>query len=98
MALHSHVLLALWDGSPAKPDGCGTAEAVGFMLRRSFESGHSCFQARNDGAVIHILTPRNSSYEVPVISIKLVENEPGCLREVLCMTDALNEDAEISNG
>lgn len=98
VALHSHVLLALWDGFPAKPDGCGTAEAVGFMLRRSFESGHSCFQARNDGAVIHILTPRNSSYEVPVISIKLVENEPGCLREVLCMTDALNEDAEISNG
>ena len=32
VALHSHVLLALWDGKPATPEGCGTAEVVSFML------------------------------------------------------------------
>ena len=97
VALHCHVLLALWDGSPAKPDGCGTAEAVGFMLDKSFESGYNCFRTKNDGAVIHILTPRNSADKSPAISVKLVENEPGCLHEVLCMTDAFNEDADAEN-
>ena len=98
IALNSHVLLALWDGSPAKPDGCGTAEAVGFMLGRSLELGFRCFQTKNDGAVIHILTPRNSSDRNLAISVKLVENEPGCLNEILRKTDAFNEEAEAKNG
>ena len=98
IALNSHVLLALWDGSPAKPDGCGTAEAVGFMLDKSFESGYSCVRTKNDGSVIHIMTPRNSSDRNLAISVKLVENEPGCLNEILRKTDAFNEEAEAKNG
>lgn len=60
MVSHSHVLLALWDGASAKPCGCGTAEAVDFMLNGSYVH-ESCIEAANDGAVIHIATPRKSA-------------------------------------
>ncbi len=98
VALHSHVLVALWDGSPAKPGGCGTSEVVDFMLNRSCGSRYSCFRATNDGAVIHILTPRNSIENKLAISVKLVENESGCLREVLHKVDAFNAEAEVKSG
>lgn len=93
IAAHSHVLVALWDGTPAKPDGCGTAETVDFMLQGNYENGSGCFKAANDGAVIQILTPRQSTKTEVSISERLLENEPGSLRETLRMTDAFNADA-----
>ncbi len=93
VAAHSHVLMALWDGTPAKPDGSGTAETVDFMLRGNYENGHGCFKAANDGAVIHILTPRQSTKTEVSISVHLLENEPGSLSETLRMTDVFNADA-----
>jgi len=91
---HSHVLLALWDGSPAKPDGCGTAEAVDFMLNGSYKSDCNEFRAANDGGVIHISTPRLGNESEVLISAKLLENESGRLCKVLHMTDRFNADAK----
>ena len=96
IAAHSHVLIALWDGMPAKPDGCGTAETVDFMYRGYYGNGYGCFKAANDGAVIHILTPRQSTKTDLNITDHLLENKTSSLRETLCMTDAFNADA--SNG
>lgn len=92
VAEHSHILLALWDGSTAKPDGCGAAETVAFMMRSNYGSG-GCFKATNDGAVIHIMTTRQSSEKELPITTRLIENEPGSLRKVLRMTDTFNREA-----
>lgn len=97
VAEHSHVLLALWDGSTAKSDGCGTAETVNFMMRGEYKGGGS-FKAVNDGAVIHIMTAREGSdIDLPVTA-HLIENEPCSLREILLMTDAFNRDAALLTG
>ncbi|NMD37560.1 MAG: hypothetical protein GYA87_02630 [Christensenellaceae bacterium] len=91
IASHSHVLLALWNGLPAKPNGYGTAEAVDFMLKgHNYES----FHARNDGAVIHILTEKQDSETETNFKVSLLENEPGGLHEVLTITDNYNKDAD----
>ncbi len=94
IAEHSHVLLALWDGSAAKPDGCGTAETVDFMMGGKYKGG-GCFKASNDGAVIHIMTTRKKSDKELPFTAHLIENEPDSLREVLHMTDAFNRDAAL---
>lgn len=97
IATHCHVLMALWDGSAAKPGGCGAAEAVDFMLQGSY-GGEGCFKAANDGAVIHIMTARQSSGEKLPVAARLVENEPGSLHEVLRRTDGFNRDAAMLTG
>jgi len=95
IAAHSHVLLALWDGAPARPDGCGTAETVAYMLNVNDQSGHTCFKASNDGAVIHILTPQQGAAIGSLDPlIRLLENEPGSLSVTLAITDSFNADAE----
>ncbi len=91
VAEHSHVLLALWDGFPGKPGGCGTAETVDFMLRGAY-AGH--FKSDNDGAVIHIRTPRQSGSDPYPIAVTLIENTPGALEETLHMTDTFNTEPE----
>ena len=59
ISVHSHILLALWDGSPAREGGCGTAEAVAFSLGGAYKPrcGMPLRGAENT-AVLHILTPR----------------------------------------
>lgn len=94
IAVHSHVLLALWDGSSSKPDGCGTAETVEFMLNGSYNDGNKHFRAVNDSAVIHIVTPRQGLQKDIIISSKLIEKKPGSLDEILRMTDDFNKDTE----
>ena len=97
VARHSHVLLALWDGAPAKPHGCGTAEAVGFMLR----GDEQCADAplfETDGAVWHILTPRDGDDDSPSPTATLLENTSGSLAACLAMTDAFNAEDEPSGG
>jgi hypothetical protein len=96
VAAHCQVLLALWDGSTAKPDGCGTAETVTFMLNGNNQNGRSCFKAPNDGAVLQILTPQQGT-EIEAFTplIHLLENESGSLRITLATTDAFNADAEM---
>lgn len=96
IAEHCHVLLALWDCSPGVQDGCGTAETVGFMLGGSYEGGNTRFRAGNDGAVIHIKTPRGNDPPELQEEVRLMENEEGSLRELLRMTDTFNADAAKS--
>ncbi|MDO5440954.1 MAG: hypothetical protein Q4F55_00140 [Bacillota bacterium] len=57
VALHSHCLIALWDGSPAKAGGCGTAETVDMVLNHTYEH-HNKYIRFNDGFVIRIHAPR----------------------------------------
>lgn len=99
VARHSHLLLALWDGSPAKPYGCGTAEIVAFMLGANDEFDTGFFRATNDGAVLHIVTLRQSAKEEsfsPVV--RLLENEPSSLQRTLEAIDTFNADAEKLTG
>ena len=93
VASHSHLLLALWDGRAGEPDGCGTAETVGFVLNGNDKDKTGSFKAANAGAVLHILTPRQTAGTEERISVRLIENEPGRLREVLLMLDTLNANA-----
>ena len=59
MAAHSHVLLALWDGGEGTPHACGTAEAVDFALRGSYQpAAGSALRLGTSETVIHIFTPR----------------------------------------
>lgn len=92
VAAHSHILLALWDGVPGKPAGCGTAEAVDFMLQGNYRES-KIFRAANDGAVMQIATPRASKGQSVSIEARLLENEPGSLKKVLTQTDRFNREA-----
>jgi len=95
VAAHSHVLLALWDGSPAEPNGCGTAEIVASVLNAEDEIRHGNFKAANDGAVLHILTQMDGSEtDRKTPEVRLFENEPGCLKDTLSLTDAFNADCQ----
>ena len=87
VARHSHVLLALWDGHPGTKSGCGTAEAVGFMLEDAFK--------RPDGVVIRIHTPREKreSQGKPG-EVTLIEEQAGAFKQLLKKTDTFNEQAE----
>lgn len=98
VATHCHVLIALWDGSPVKADGCGTAETVGFMLGENYNSG-GCFKALNEGAVLHISTSRQSAENEIPIYVRLIEKQPGSLRDVLRSTDDFNKGTRgLPNG
>lgn len=95
VAEHSHVLLALWDGSPAEPNGCGTAEIVASVLNAEDEIRRGNFKAANDGAVLHILTKLDGSgIDRNNPEVRLLEHEPGCLKDTLILTDAFNADSQ----
>lgn len=94
VASHSHVLFALWDGKEGTPAACGTAEAVDFMLKGNYKDESLSIKSANDGAVIHILTPRQGDEIATEITATLIENEPGSLKEVLTMTDDFNRDCK----
>jgi hypothetical protein len=95
IASHSHVLLALWDGNPGRQGGCGTAETVGFMLDLNYTGKNgSFFKADSDGAVIHIVTPRQNGPEPEnALTSCLIENVKGSLDTSLSATDTFNRDA-----
>jgi len=94
VATHCHVLLALWDGTPGKPGGCGAAEAVGFMLDGSYV-GAPPFDAASDGVVIHINVPRASKDEDVSIAAHLLEEHPGCFKDLLEQTETFNSDCRL---
>lgn len=71
LAEHSHALLALWDGSAPKENGCGTAETVDFVLNYSYAHKDRCVK-KDDGFVIHILSHREGSTDA--------ESDAGTLR------------------
>jgi len=74
VADHSDVLLALWDGSAAKPGGCGTAEIADYMLQRC---------CREPVAVVQIVTPRESGSECFPPEVRWREAVPGQILQKL---------------
>lgn len=93
VAAHSHVLLALWDGSPGTEAACGTADAVDFALNGSYfpRSGVTPRSADNE-AVIHIVTPRGENTAEPAGTVHLLGNAEA-VRKLLAETDEFNRGA-----
>ena len=89
IAEHCNCLLALWDGSSPKEDGCGTAEVVDMVLNHSYSADDKCIR-NDDGFVIHILTPRddliNKTGEVEYLGNKSLFEE--CLTKI----DLINKE------
>lgn len=58
IASHSHILLALWDGTSLGQADYGTSKMVDLMLNGTFlpENGKSMYTGENE-AVLHIYTP-----------------------------------------
>ena len=89
VSAHSHVLFALWDGSPGK-SGCGTAEAVDFSLKGAYSPKRGmALRSDSNEAVIHIFTPRGTHRERPAGSVQILGNW-AAVREALLETDRFN--------
>ncbi len=90
MAAHSHVLLALWDGGEGTPAACGTAEAVDFALRGSYQPVvGSAVRLGTGESVIHIFTPRGDrTGEAAGTVHRLGDTE--ATEEILARTDEFN--------
>lgn len=58
IAKHSHVLLALWDGTEGDECGCGTASIAAAMLNGTFGQSRSRQLHPDDRTVIQVITPR----------------------------------------
>jgi hypothetical protein len=100
LALHSHVLLALWDGQEAEGPG-GTAEVVRHHRRGTLAGLHESLVPEQPcgGPVIHLLTPRAGSDIPPqpavwLAPIDLAGREIPFNRESpLARIEAFNRDA-----
>ena len=97
VAEHSHVLIALWDGSEPKKGGCGTAEIVDIKLKGSLElSKAPCFSPEK-GFVIHVPVRRAGVEPFPerTISPKYLGDEK-TLNRVIERTEEFNRDASLA--
>lgn len=67
IAERSHVLFGLWDGKPAKPFGCGTAEVIDFSINASYHKAEvkSIFGILDDSAVVWINCRRQGDGSQP---------------------------------
>lgn len=89
ISVHSHLLLALWDGSPAKEQGCGTAEAVSFALGGAYRPRRGMpLRGAENTAVLHIWAPRAAG-SGQAGEARLLGNG-AALEEILRRTDELN--------
>ncbi len=94
VAEHSHVLIALWDGSEPKKGGCGTAEIVDIKLKGSLElSKAPCFSPEK-GFVIHVPVRRAGVEPFPERTVlpKYLGDEK-TLNRVIERTEEFNRDA-----
>lgn len=57
VAAKSDVFIALWDGVPGKPDGCGAAEAYAFAKSACYADPNGDYPLK-PRTLYHILTPR----------------------------------------
>ena len=90
VATHCHALLALWDGSPAKPDGCGTAEAVAFA--RGLLLPHHAAPPVAGCAVWQIVTPRQNEHTPPEpYSLRVLEQTAGSNARLLQQIEQTNQ-------
>ena len=100
VAKHSHVLMALWDGSRGDECGCGTASIVTAMLDGWFRGSKSGQLHPDDRAAIQIVTPRSAQAEPaagdagPVAGEVIMHGNAAALNSVLRETEIFNLDAE----
>ena len=93
VALHSHVLLALWDGGPGTAARCGTAEAVDFALSGSITPAIGTSpRCRENEAVLHIFTPRGERTGEAAGTVHVL-GDWEAVRESLLRTDDFNRQA-----
>ncbi len=103
VAMHSHILMALWEGNDPKPGGYGAAEIVDAVLNGSCypPDGRTLYTGENS-AVLQIFTPRSRAEaglteetdvsgfeEKPAGEITWHGDEAG-LRKLLEQTDEFN--------
>lgn len=67
------------------------------MIHGEYDGVGSCFHTENDGAVIHIRTPRKNGKDSFPVFVHLHENRTGSLSKVLKMTDRYNADASVND-
>ena len=97
VSTHSHLLLALWDGGPAKEQGCGTAEAVSFALGSAYRPRRGMpLRGAENTAVLHIWAPRAAGGG-QAGEVRLLGNGEA-LGEILRKTDELNRQAPTVPG
>ena len=87
---HSHVLMALWDGSAPDRHRCGTGAAVDIALRGTYapERGRPVCRGTAE-RVIHILAPRDPADRRSAGAVRDLGDE-GALEGVLEPTEAFN--------
>ncbi|MBR6294092.1 MAG: hypothetical protein IKR54_05820 [Lachnospiraceae bacterium] len=94
VAEHSHVLIALWDGSEPKKGGCGTAEIVDIKLKGSLELSKAPSFSPEKGFVIHIPVRRAGVEPFPERTVlpRYLGDEK-TLNRVIERTEEFNRDA-----
>lgn len=79
---HCHVLLALWDGAPGKPTGCGTAETADYAIHHKTP-------------VLQIVTRRRSQMDANGEACTAVWNgSRDALLDILRSTNSFNKDVK----
>ena len=100
VAVHCHILLALWDGVPSEPNGCGAAAAVEFHLDGAYRpvSGAAVRTADN-GTVLHVYTPRagTETPPSPAGSVRVLGNE-AAMDAIIRQTEEFNRLAADVEG
>ena len=103
VAKHSHVLMALWDGSKGDECGCGTASIVTAMLDGWFRGSKSGQLHPDDRAVIQIVAPRSAQAEPAAgdaghaAGEVIMRGNSAALYSVLRETEIFNLDTESSS-
>ena len=87
---HSHVLIALWDGSAPDKHRCGTGAAVDFALRGIFDPQRGGSVHRGAaGQVVHILAPRDPADDRTAGEVRYLRDE-AALRSILDPIETFN--------
>ena len=95
VAQHCHVLLALWNGTKARPDGCGTAETISFRQHNAYRQRVEENMAVSGGSMIVIhagcpdspVDPQNG--RTPEVTLYDEEQ----LHDILARTEQFNREA-----
>ncbi len=96
VAQHCHVLIAVWNGSSEKPDGCGTAETIGFRRNHSYRQGTEENLTVIGGPMIIIRAGRIDETSPAEKAGTVIRFQEDILREELLRTEQFNTDAARS--
>lgn len=91
VASYCHILLALWDGSDEKKDGCGTAAAV-YYARHGCVEPDSSVLCEKPVSILHVQVNRAGSETHAAVCARWLDGGPDT--DLLSRTDRFNADAE----